>query len=215
MTDDLIPWPAYTDGSKFTDKITLDHTTVLDYLDAPAALPLRHTVANIIAAHGCKTVVDVGCGVGRMSSFIDVDSYMGFDDDIRLIRKAVNQYANDKTSFRVASWKDTDEIQVDYPVDCLLLLGVLSYAMPEYPAIYDKNGFHRDVWDSLIKLYKPKLVIVQEILADQTHVAETNELQVLPLDYYKSLPHVYHELDLPIWCGHRAILEIDTTTIKE
>lgn len=208
----MIVWPKMPDGSLYTDKIRLDKTSVLTYLDEEAALPLRYTVADICHKHNCKSVVDVGCGVGRMSEYLNVDHYMGFDDDIRLVRHGRKQYPD--RDIRVASWKEETKLKVDYKVDCLLLLGVLSYAMPEFPEVYEKNGNHKEVFHTLVDLFDPKLIIIQEILKEQTHVAESNQLRVLPLDYYMNFDPTYLELDLPIWCGKRAILEIDRTNIK-
>lgn len=207
----MIIWPKNPDGSDYTDKIKLNKTTRLDYLDSPEALPLRTTVADIIKKHDCKTVVDVGCGVGRMYDFIDVEKYMGFDDDWRLINPGKRERPG--ADLRVASWQELNKIKVDFDVDCLLFLGVLSYAMPEYPEVYEKNGDHITMFEQLVELYNPKIIIIQEILAEQTHVAETNELKVLPLDYYMNLNPEVHELDLPIWCGHRVILEIKNETV--
>jgi len=202
----MITWPKNSDGTLFTNKIRLDKTSILDYLDEPPALPLRHTVANIVKKHNCKTVVDVGCGVGRMSKYLTVDKYMGFDDNLHLIRKGKRQ--NPNLDLRPYSWKELEKIKVDFEVDCLLLLGVLSYAMPEFPEVYEKNGYHIDVFNQLKNLYNPQLIIIQEILKSQTHIVETNELKVLPLEYYRTMNPIEYELDLPIWCGHRIILEI-------
>lgn len=209
MTD--IVWPKNADGTPFVDKIRLDKTSVLDYLDEPPALPLRHKVAEIFNKHNCKTVVDVGCGVGRINDFIDAERYMGFDDDIKLVGKGHRKYrkTDRNIDMREASWRQLDKIKVDFEVDCLMLLGVLSYAMPEFDEVYEKNGFHKEMFHNLVDLYNPRVIIIQEILQDQTNVADTNELKVLPLDYYMTFDPEYHELDLPIWCGHRAILDIN------
>lgn len=204
-------WPTKPNGDPYLDKIRLDKTSRLDYLDSPEALPLRTTVADIVKKHNCRSVVDVGCGVGRMYDFLDVENYMGFDDDWRLINPGKRQRPN--ADLRVASWKDLDKLSVGFDVDCLLFLGVLSYAMPEYPEVFEKNGMHDDMFHNMIRMYKPKLIIIQEILADQTNVAETNELKVLPLDYYMNFNPICYELDLPIFCGHRVIMEIDARNL--
>ena len=206
-------WPTQPNGAIFLDKIRLDKTTRLDYLDSIEALPLRTTVAEIIKKHNCKTVVDVGCGVGRMYDFIDVEKYMGFDDDWRLINPG--KRARPAADLRIASWKDLDRLDVEFDVDCLLFLGVLSYAMPEYPEVFDKNGLHYNMFHDMVNLYRPKIIIIQEILAEQTLVSASNELQTLPLDYYMNFNPASHELDLPIWCGHRVILEIDSKNVYE
>lgn len=204
-------WPTAPDGTPFTDKIKLDKTSRLDYLDHPDALPLRTTVRDVVHSANCKNIVDVGCGVGRMYDFLEVENYMGFDDDWRLINPGKRERPD--ADLRVASWRHLDKLEVDFDVDCVLFLGVLSYAMPDWPEVYEKNGDHIEMFHNIIDLYKPKKVIIQEILAEQTHVAETNELKVLPLEYYNQFKPKCTVLDLPIFCGHRIIMEIDTSNV--
>jgi|TARA_R110002124_G_C8960236_1_gene514013 hypothetical protein len=210
-----IIWPTKTDGTRYTDKIVLNRPSLLNYLDCESASPLRTTIADIIDKNNCKNIIDVGCGQGHINDLVCIDNYMGFDPDSRSVRHAKKRYAHeDNIEFRNCGWGNDSDIQVEFEVDCLMFVGVLSYAIPEYPEIFKTNGWHYDAFNRLCKLYNPKIVIIQEILQEQTHIVDSNELRTLDLHYYKQFKHKYYELDLPIWCGHRAILEIDGDSIN-
>lgn len=190
-----IPWPNWK-GNKFFGEINLSGPSLIDYLDCPEAAPLRDNVISILSKHNCKNVVDVGCGEAKIVERYDFDNYMGFDLEKRLLLRARRRYKDKQNhEFRHCGWDD--DASVNFKVDALLFIGILSY-----------NENHIDGFERLCKLYSPRVVIIQEILQDQTYVAETNKLKAMPLDHYMNYPHIYHEFDLPIWCGHRVQLEI-------
>jgi SAM-dependent methyltransferase len=190
-----VPWPSWR-GEKLMGPIDLSKPTVIDYLDCPEAEPLRTNVIDLLKKNNCKNVVDVGCGDAKIVERINFDNYMGFDSAKHLIKRANRKYKNKLNhEFRITDWDG--DILVDFEVDCLLFIGTLSY-----------NDDHVENFERLCELYRPRVVIIQEILQEQTYVAESNQLKAMPLDYYQSLPHTQYEFDLPIWCGHRMQLEI-------
>lgn len=168
----------------------------MDYLDCPEGQPLRDNIRNIVESNQIRTVVDVGCGNGKIVELLDLDRYMGFDPWRPLIQRARRRYKHmPHCEFRRTDWNG--EIEVDFPVDCVMFIGSLSY-----------NTDHVESFERLIELYKPRMAIIQEILPDQTHIVPENNLKTIPLDHYCSYPHIWHEFDLPVWCGHRVQLEI-------
>jgi trans-aconitate methyltransferase len=190
-----IPWPNWK-GQKYLGEIDLSGPSLIDYLDCPEAAPLHQNIVSILKNNDCKNVVDVGCGEARIVERYDFSHYMGFDLEKRLLLRARRRYREKQNhEFRHCGWND--DVSVSFKVDALMFIGTLSY-----------NENHIDGFEKLCQLYRPRIVIIQEILQEQTYVAETNKLKAMPLDYYMSYPHKYHEFDLPVWCGHRAQLEI-------
>ncbi len=168
----------------------------MDYLDCPEAQPLRDNIRDIVARNHIRSVVDVGCGTGSTADLLDLDHYMGFDPWRPLIQRARRLHKHlPHCEFRRTDW--TGDITVDFDVDCVLFVGSLSY-----------NQDHEDGFERLVDLYNPRVAIIQEILPDQTHIVPENNLKTIPLDHYTQYPHVWHEFDLPVWCGHRVQLEI-------
>jgi trans-aconitate methyltransferase len=191
---DKIPWPSFR-GQQFMGEIDLSRPSIIDYLDCPEAEPLRINIDDILHRNNCKNIVDVGCGDGKIVERHNFSNYMGFDKERRLIARANRRYKKPNHEFRLASWDD--DVSVEFDVDCLMFIGTLHY-----------NEDHIVKFENLCALYNPRIIIIQEILQDQTYVAETNKLQAMDLTYYKKLPHKYHEFNLPIWCGHRTQFEI-------
>lgn len=190
-----VPWPNWK-GQKFLGEIDLSTPSLIDYLDCPEAEPLRENIVNIIERNNCKNIVDVGCGDGKFTERLSLDNYMGFDSEHRMIKRAKRRYKHKENfDFRYCTWDD--DVSVNFNVDCLMFIGTLSY-----------NENHTQGFEKLCKLYNPKIIIIQEILQEQTYVAETNKLKAMPLEYYLNYNHNYYEFDLPVWCGHRAQLEI-------
>lgn len=190
-----VPWPNWK-GKKFLGEIDLSKPSLIDYLDCPQAEPLKENIVNIINRNNCKNIVDVGCGDAKIIERLNLSNYMGFDKERRLILRARRRYKDFKNhDFRLAGWDD--DVSVTFKVDCLMFIGTLSY-----------NQNHIEGFERLCKLYNPRVIIIQEILQSQTYVAETNKLKAMPLDYYLNYKHNYYEFDLPVWCGHRAQLEI-------
>jgi trans-aconitate methyltransferase len=195
MVDFNVPWPNWR-GEKFLGEIDLSQPSLIDYLDCIEAEPLKENVVNIIKKNNCKNIVDVGCGDAKILQRLELSNYMGFDKERRLILRAKRRYKEYKNyDFRNTDWDG--DISVNFDVDCLMFIGTLSY-----------NKNHIDGFEKLCKLYNPKIVIIQEILQTQTYVAETNKLKAMPLDHYQNYRHNYYEFNLPLWCGHRAQLEI-------
>lgn len=190
-----VPWPNWK-GEKFMGEIDLSKPSLIDYLDCPEAEPLKTNILDILIRNNCKNVVDVGCGDASLLHKINFDRYMGFDSERRLILRATRRFKTHKNyEFRHCNWNDN--VSVDFDVDCLMFIGTLSY-----------NTDHIIGFEKLCKLYNPRIVIIQEILQTQTYVAESNKLVAMPLDYYLQYKHNFYEFDLPVWCGHRAQLEI-------
>jgi hypothetical protein len=86
--------------------------------------------------------------------------------------------------------------------------GVLIYCQPCHEEFYKESGHHTELFDKLVSYYKPKNVIIQETLAEQTNIHPDNKHETIDLKYYKSFDHKFYEFDLPMWLGHRAVIDV-------
>ena len=86
--------------------------------------------------------------------------------------------------------------------------GVLIYCQPCHEEFYAESGYHTDLFDRLVNYYKPKRVIIQETLKEQTHIHEDNSHETIDLSYYKKFDHDWYEFDLDMWLGHRVVMDV-------
>lgn len=75
---------------------------------------------------GLGTIIDIGCGVGAPSWFLDghYDTYIGIDYSEKLIEQAELQKRSDKASFVAV---DLTNMQLDVEADVVLAVGVLHH----------------------------------------------------------------------------------------
>ena len=191
---DNIPWPAWQ-GHKFVDAIDLSKPSLVDYLDCVEAEPLRQNIIDIVNKHNVKSVLDVGCGDAKLSEKLNVENYYGLEQERHLYLRAFRRYRNHDNRTILYGNKLEDCL----PVDCLMFIGSLSY-----------NKNHQSVFDKFVEQTNPKIIIIQEILPDQTYVVPSNNIEsvAINLSYYQQLNHNEYIFDLPIWCGKRIQLEI-------
>jgi hypothetical protein len=125
-------------------------------------------------------------------------NYMGFDTSPIPINQANKDWAlQENINYRVGTWDDEKVLKVDFNVDTLIMSGVLIYCQPCHEEFYKESGHHTELFDKLVSYYKPKNVIIQETLAE-----------TIDLKYYKSFDHKFYEFDLPMWLGHRAVIDV-------
>jgi SAM-dependent methyltransferase len=89
----------------------------------------HYHLRDAILHNPCRTYLEVGCGAGAVSKFIDdtlhYEEYLGVDIDEKRIRYAAAKYgARENTHFRSG---DVRQLPIDKDYDCLLLVGFLHH----------------------------------------------------------------------------------------
>lgn len=200
-------WPKDSKGNPFVGAIRLHEeydTTTHDYIDVPE---LFDPVVKWIKQRESRNIVCAGCGNAPILGYLKdyAHRFMGFDTAPALIDQAKSRYPN--AEFVNASWNNEEAIRTYWPVDCLLLMGVLAYGLPEY-GFHDKNGSPEQIFDRLVRLYNPKHVIIRETRADQQYVDPGNQLHVVDLSYFRQFPHEEIHVDVNMWIGNKVLLNV-------
>ena len=215
MTKNIL-WPEYP-GKPVTWKVKMKKEYLVEdmnYLDSMVARPIFNKQADIIVDNNCTGIVDVGCRMGMVNHLIHKRgytgyNYMGFDTSPLPIAKAVQDWKDhSNVEYRVGTWNDEQVLKVDFAVDTLIMSGVLIYCQPCHEEFYAESGYHTDLFDRLVDYYKPKRVIIQETLKEQTHVHKDNAHETIDLTYYKNFDHDWYEFDLDMWLGHRVVMDV-------
>ena len=134
-------------------------TEELEYLNSPGTWPLWERIAYYIKKHDSKCLVDIGCSTGAVNQFLTnyTYSYYGIDQSQVLIDEAVKRWNSEHIKFETGDW-NTHQTTVN--CDCLLLLGVLPYGLPEYG--YSENTSPWHIYCKLIERYNPTQIIIRE-----------------------------------------------------
>ena len=215
MTKKIL-WPEYQ-GKPVTWKVKMKKEYLVEdmnYLDSMVARPIFNKQADIIIDNNCKGIVDIGCRMGMPNHIIYKKgyrdyNYMGFDTSPLPIAKANEDWKDhSNVEYRVGTWNDENVLKVDFDVDTLIMSGVLIYCQPCHEEFYAESGYHTDLFDKLVNYYKPKRVIIQETLKEQTHIHEDNSHETIDLSYYKKFDHDWYEFDLDMWLGHRVVMDV-------
>lgn len=216
VTDKKILWPEYQ-GKPVTWKVKMKKEYLVEdmnYLDSMVARPIFNKQADIVVDNKCKGIVDIGCRMGMVNHLIHKRgytgyNYMGFDTSPLPIAKANEDWKDHgNVEYRVGTWDDEQVLKVDFDVDTLIMSGVLIYCQPCHEEFYAESGYHTDLFDRLVNYYKPKRVIIQETLQEQTHIHEENSHETIDLSYYKKFDHDWYEFDLDMWLGHRVVMDV-------
>jgi len=207
-------WPTDAQGKPFTGPIRLHEQyepSTHDYLNSLAARELFDIPVRWIKQMDSHRIVSAGCGMGHINEYLQdwyPYTYFGFDTASKVIDAAKLKYENrPNIKFVTASWNNEDAIRVDYPVDCLLLMGVLTYGLPQY-GFAETNGSPEQIFDRLVRLYRPRHVIIRETRADQIHVDQGNQLHTVDLSYFKQFPHEEIHVDVNMWIGNKVLLNV-------
>lgn len=141
----------------------------LAYLHCEETHVIWNKISNYIKSYQSKYIVDIGCATGAINFFLTDYSYKyyGIDKSPLLIEEAKNIWINDNMIFEYGDWNDITH-KFDHQCDCLLLLGVLPYAMPEYG--HASNDSPWDMYNRLIKKFNPKQVIIRETANTQNGI---------------------------------------------
>lgn len=217
-SDDTVPWPRIGNAFEYSEKneegkfeIPLKQEYSLgsmDYLDHPNALPIFKTQAEQIILNECKGIVDVGCRWGPTNSILkdagytDYD-YYGFDTSSEPIQYGTSLHTdNPRIEYEIRSWDELRE--VDFNVDCIIFSGVL---------LYEPDG-HRDLFDRIVRFYKPKMAIIQEPCFEQDDDKWEKDLHLNTIEreldsYIADYPN--HEdvtVNCDIFSGRRRIVTL-------
>lgn len=204
-----IPGPVLgTDVTKYYPYKEVYKFEAFGYLDTDEALPLFEKQADIIIEREYRTIIDVGCRIGRINDVLvergHEYTYMGFDTSPDPIAAAQERWSSHPNiEYRVASWDNPDEISVDFDVDVVLFSGVLCY-VPKT---------HKKLFRSLVvDLYAAEGAIIQDLRDDQRYMDDRIEVNYIMneldryTEYYKSVTK--YDIDCNFRFGNRAIMDI-------
>lgn len=178
------------------------------YLDSKEALPLFEKQADIIIERDYRTIVDVGCRIGRINDILlsrGYDyKYMGFDTSPEpIVASQAKWIDHPNVEYRIASWNNQKDIKTDFDVDVVLFSGVLCY-LPDT---------HANMFKSLtVDLYAAEGAIIQDLRDDQNNVDERIEVNYIMSELkkynqkYKSV--TCYDLDCNFYFGNRSVLDI-------
>ena len=180
-----------------------------DYLDSEEAYPLFAKQADIIIERGYKGIVDVGCRVGRVNDILHEKGYtnynfMGFDTSPAPIKWARDKWkSHSNIEYRLASWEDHEDLQVDFNVDCVLFSGVLCY-LPET---------HWELFQTLVvDVYNADGAIIQDLRNDQPNTDDRIKANYVYSDIqgysncYRSVNE--YKIDCEFYYGNRSVFDI-------
>ena len=166
-----------------------------NYLMTPEAEPMFQVICDSINNHGCKDVLDIGCGYSKISELLPF-AVCGIDID-----KDAIDYCNEKYT---GTYLISDAIGLNpkqfsgKKFDCLVLSGLLYYFKGEWYPGTTMTKYLRQ----LIKDFDPKLIVVAE---PQPRPEYNGPSYVEFLDTFK--PKATN-LDLDIRMGKRVVYEI-------
>lgn len=204
-----VPWPDIHDITESQIVVPLqEHYLLSDmwYLDTLEARPIFEKQADIIIENKSKGIVDVGCRHGPINAILHEKNYIdynyfGFDTSLDPIEIANSQWESfDKINYKLASWNNHAELSVDFDVDTLIFSGVLLYA----------KANHFDLFQKMIRLYKPKLCIIQEPYHEQKYWDDRLVLHTITndMDRYKQYDYQETIIDTDIFSGQRLVAEV-------
>lgn len=207
-----VPWPTIHEQTETEIVVPLiENYTFNDmwYLDTPQAFPIFEKQADIIIEKQSKGIVDVGCRHGPINKILHDKGYtdykyMGFDTSDEPIKLAQDTWKhNPNIEYRNTSWKNKNDIAVDFTVDHVIFSGVLLYAKDN----------HLNLFDDIVNFYKTKYAVIQEPYHEQRHWDSRLVLKTITEDMhlYKSKYKNYNEylLDCEIFSGKRLIADIE------
>ena len=128
--------------------------------------------AKYINSHNCKTVVDIGCGLGGMLQHVKADKKIGLDDQEEVIR-AARELVDGTISLETGSFDDLAEKPIDY----LITLGFM-------------HGSPESTWTRPYRLVAERND-VQHFIVDTIPAREDSYL----LDWSKILPKNYKRIE--------------------
>lgn len=139
----------------------------LEYQNSPPTYPLWERIAYYIKKHDSKYLVDIGCSTGAVNRFLTnyTYSYYGIDQSSHLIDEAVKRWNSEYITFELGDWNTISTVT---NCDCLLLLGVLPYGLPEYGYTENTSPWH--IYCKLIERYNPTQIIIRETCKIQNGV---------------------------------------------
>lgn len=139
----------------------------LEYQNSPPTYPLWERIAYYIKKHDSRYLVDIGCSTGAVNQFLTnyTYNYYGIDQSSQLINEAVKRWGCEYVQFETGDWNTSHNVT---NCDCLLLLGVLPYGLPEYG--YSENISPWHTYNKLIERYNPTQIIIRETCKIQNGV---------------------------------------------
>lgn len=197
--DDVVKYYPYKEIYKYE---------AFGYLDSNEALPLFEKQADIIIERDYKTIVDVGCRVGRINDVLLSRGYeyryMGFDTSPEPIVASQSKWKNHSNiEYRIASWNNLKDIEVDFDVDVLLFSGVLCYVPDTHSKLFKSLA---------VDFYAAEGAIIQDLRDDQINVDERIEVNYIMSElkeYDKQFKSVTsYDLDCNFYFGNRSILDV-------
>lgn len=201
--------PILKEGSKpvnpYKEVSTLQ---AFHYLDSDEAYPLFAKAADIIEERGYRGIVDVGCRLGRVNDILKERGYeydyMGFDTSPEPISLAQKKWADaSNIEYRLASWNDKAELEVDFDVDVVLFYGVLCYVPDTHKKLFR---------ELVVDLYGAEGAIIQDLRSDQPNVLDRIEVNYIydELLQYESLYRTLTEykIDCDFFYGNRSVMDI-------
>ena len=206
-----IPWPTIHNQTETEIVVPLIEDYKFEdmwYLDTPQAKPIFEKQADIIIEKQSKGIIDVGCRHGPVNKILHEKGYtdyqyMGFDTSFEPIKIAQDIWQeHNNIEYRNTSWKNKENITVNFDVDMIIFSGVL---------LYEKDN-HLDLFDTLVRFYKTKNAIIQEPHHDQKHWDNRLVLQTItkdmPLYMKKYNGYKQYIVDCEIFSGKRLIADI-------
>lgn len=131
----------------------------LEYQNSPPTYALWERIVYYVKKYNSKHLVDIGCSTGAVNQFLTnyTYDYYGIDQSQYLIDEAIKRWGSDNIKFELGNWNTT---QTTVNCDCLLLLGVLPYGLPEYGYTENISPWH--IYNKLIERYNPTQIIIRE-----------------------------------------------------
>lgn len=128
-----------------------------------------------VNSHSCKTVVDIGCGLGEILQHIKADTKIGFDLQEEVIM-AARELNSGKIDFKVGSFGELTETSVDYLITLNFMHGRTE---PEWAETYRTVAVCNDIRHFIVD------TVPDKVFGPTTH----------SLDWGKILPDNYKRIE--------------------
>lgn len=105
--------------------------------------------AKYINAHDCRTVVDIGCGLGGLLQHVKAENRVGMDKSEALIL-AARELDQGKVTFKVGSFDELTEKPIDYLVTLNFMHGGAEECWIEpYHMVAERNDVQHFIVDTV------------------------------------------------------------------
>lgn len=128
-----------------------------------------------VNAQNCKTIADIGCGLGEILQHVKADKKIGLDLQEEVIR-AARELSDGKINFEVGSFDNLTEIPVDYLITLNFMHGRIE---SEWVETYHVTAVRNDVQHFVVD------TVPDKIFGPTTHF----------LDWSKILPDNYKRIE--------------------